>query len=82
MCTGVINTPHKSSLINPLKSAVINIPHNSAMIDTGLQVPFDPKVGHFIDPNFFNKRPMGHIAHMRSQFKSMNTFELINDYKY
>ena len=28
----------------------------------------------------FNKRPMGHIAYMRNQFKSMNTFEKGYDY--
>ena len=28
----------------------------------------------------YNKRPMGHIAHMRNQFKSMNTFERNYDY--
>ena len=27
-----------------------------------------------------NKRPMGHIAHLRNQFKSMNTFEVSYDY--
>ena len=27
------------------------------------------------DMKHFNKRPMGHIAHLRNQFKSMNTFE-------
>ena len=27
-----------------------------------------------------NKRPMGLIAHLRNQFKSMNTFERSNDY--
>ena len=30
----------------------------------------------------FNKRPMGHIAHLRNQFKSMNTFERSYDYIY
>ena len=29
-----------------------------------------------------NNRPMGHIAHLKNQFKSMNTFELSYDYKY
>ena len=29
-----------------------------------------------------NKRPMGHIAHLRNQFKSMNTFERSYDYIY
>ena len=29
-----------------------------------------------------NKRPMGHIAHMRNQFKSTNTFEQSYDYIY
>ena len=29
-----------------------------------------------------NKRPMGHIAHLRNQFKSINTFELSYDYIY
>ena len=24
---------------------------------------------------FLNKRPMGHIAYLKNQFKSMNTFE-------
>ena len=28
----------------------------------------------------WNKRPMGHIAHLRNQFKSMNTFARSNDY--
>ena len=28
----------------------------------------------------FNKRPMGHIAHLKKQFKSMNTFENSYDY--
>ena len=27
-----------------------------------------------------NKRSMGHIAHMRNQFKSINTFEKSYDY--
>ena len=26
---------------------------------------------------FENKRPMGHIAHLRKQFKSINTFDYI-----
>ena len=30
----------------------------------------------------YNKRPMGHIAHMKNQFKSMNTFEQNYDYIY
>ena len=30
-------------------------------------------------PSDKNKRPMGHIAHLRNQFKSMNTFEPSND---
>ena len=29
-----------------------------------------------------NKRPMGHIAHLRNQFKSMNIFERSYDYIY
>ena len=29
-----------------------------------------------------NKRPMGHIAHLRNQFKSMNTFKRSYDYIY
>ena len=28
----------------------------------------------------FNKRPMGHIAHLKKQLKSMNTFENSYDY--
>ena len=27
--------------------------------------------------DFFNKRPMGHIAHLRKQFKSINTYDNI-----
>ena len=27
-----------------------------------------------------NKRPMGHIAHLRNQYKSMNTFDRSSDY--
>ena len=30
----------------------------------------------------FIKRPMGHIAHLRNQFKSMNTFEQSYDHIY
>ena len=26
---------------------------------------------------FLNKRPMGHIAHLRKQFKSINTYDYI-----
>ena len=29
-----------------------------------------------------NKRPMGHIAHLKNQFNSMNKFEQSNDYIY
>ena len=29
-----------------------------------------------------NKRPMGHITHLRNQFKSTNTFERSYNYKY
>ena len=29
-----------------------------------------------------NKRPMGRIAHLRNQFKSMNTFKQSYDYLY
>ena len=29
-----------------------------------------------------NKRPMGQIAHLRNQFKSMNTFALSFDHMY
>ena len=32
--------------------------------------------------NMHNKRPMGHIAQLRNQFKSMNTFERRYDYLY
>ena len=36
-----------------------------------------------LSDNFFsNKRPMGHITHLRNQFKSMNTFEWSYDYIY
>ena len=27
--------------------------------------------------SIFNKRPMGHIAHLRKQFKSINTYDYI-----
>ena len=27
--------------------------------------------------SFINKRPMGHIAHLRKQFKSINTYDYI-----
>ena len=36
---------------------------------------------YFIDiGSIINKRPMGHIAHMRNQFESINTFEKSSDY--
>ena len=33
-------------------------------------------------PGIINKRPMGHIAHLRYQFKSINTFERSYDHIY
>ena len=30
-----------------------------------------------INCEFVNKRPMGHIAHLRKQFKSINTYDNI-----
>ena len=29
------------------------------------------------EPALLNKRPMGHIAHLRKQFKSINTYDYI-----
>ena len=42
------------------------------------QVPPPPQ----LPKNKTNKRPMGHIAHLRNQFKSMNTFERSYDNMY
>ena len=33
-----------------------------------------------VQENVSNKRPMGHIAHLKNQFKSMKTFKQSYDY--
>ena len=33
------------------------------------------------EKEFKDKRPMDHMAHLRNQFKSINTFEQIYDYQ-
>ena len=35
-----------------------------------------------MERNYSNKRPSGHIAHLKNQFKSMNSIERSCDYIY
>ena len=39
------------------------------------------KVNAYNSVKMYNKRPMGHIAHVRNQFKSINTFAQSYDYE-
>ena len=39
------------------------------------------KVNAYNSVKMNNKRPMGHIAHVRNQFKSINTFAQSYDYE-
>ena len=40
------------------------------------------KIGPVVLENKSNKRPIGHITHLRNQFKSMNTLEQSYDHIY
>ena len=42
-----------------------------------LELPLD---GDKTIKEYSNKRPMGHIAHLRKQFKSINTYDYIIRY--